>query len=166
MAYMTLVAAVPQQQIDAIRDDERIMLTPTLVTGVSHLLGYWIQLQPLGGLLARTINGGELLNATFWHPLRPPMFHRPDQVASIACELEQEWATIRRNPGFHDEWLELEMERLITVLTHARYNASAVVTALGPTADQKRAERIRIPWQAYSPTQGDLRRPWWMLWRR
>ena len=166
MAYLTLVAAVPNQQIDAIRVDERTVVTPSMIKGVSHLLGYWIQLQPLGQLLSRAIDGGELVNETFWHPLRPPIIHRPADVASLTDELTREWQSMRGAGDFTDEWLDSEMNRLLAVMTHARDNAESVVTALDLPSDQERAKRIRIPWLPYSDLHGANRHRWWMPWRR
>ncbi len=65
MAYLTLIASVPLHQINAIRADETTVLAPLKVNGVSHLLAYCVQIQPLGKLLARTIDGGELLHRKF-----------------------------------------------------------------------------------------------------
>ncbi len=164
MAYLTLIAAVPLDEIDLIRDDEQTILSPTMMKGVSHLLGYWIELQPLGSLLALAIDGGELLHEKFWHPLRPPMVHSPADVKFFTDELVREWETVRENPDFHDDWLEAEMTRLIAVLTHACDNESAVVTALDLPGDRERAERIRIPWQPYSQKHGSAYRRWWLPW--
>jgi hypothetical protein len=165
MAYLTFVAAVPHQQIDAIRADETTVLTPTMVNGVSHLLSYWIEIQPLGELLARTIDGGEPLNESFWHPLRPPMMHEPDDVASLAKDLTITWQSVRAANASDDEWLDSEMNRLLAVMSHACDNMDAIVTALDLPGDDERAQRVRIPWLPYSEMHGAKRRRWWSPWR-
>ncbi len=164
MAYLTLVAAVPHEQIDVIRVDEKTVLAPTMVKGVSHLLGYGVALQPLGELLARAIDGGERLNESFWHPLRPPMMHTPADVSSLASALTLEWQTVRSATTVDDDWLDGEMARLLAVMVHARDNREAVVTALDLPSDDERARRIRIPWLPYSKLHGAKRRRSWLPW--
>ena len=73
MAYFNLLASVPEKDVERLRADPAFLLRPTLVSGASHLLAYWIQIQPLGGLLARALDGGEVIRPELWHPLRPPL---------------------------------------------------------------------------------------------
>lgn len=166
MAYLTLVAAVPEDGVAAIRADERTVLEPTMVKGVSHLLAYWIQAQPLGELLARVIDGGEVLSDTFWHPLRPPLLHHATEIASLTDELVSAWTTMHDVPKHVDEWLGFEMTRLLAVMKHARDSGAALITALELPADSERAQRVRIPWEPYSPEHGVSRRRWWLPWTR
>lgn len=80
MAYFTLMASVAEAEVDALRQDLSLALHPSRVSGASHLLSYWVKVQPLGQLLNEAVDGGELLHGDLWHPLRPPMFHLPPKV--------------------------------------------------------------------------------------
>lgn len=165
MAYLTLVAAVAEDQIATIRENERTVLKPTMVEGVSHLLAYGSSMQSeFGDLLTRTLDGGERLNETFWHPLRPPMYHGAVDVAILANDLVRQWELHRERDDVDDQWLHFEIKRLIRVMTHALDQASAVVMALELPSDLERAQRIRIPWKPYSPGHGAVRRRWWLPW--
>jgi hypothetical protein len=87
VAYFTLMASVAEAEVDALRQASSLLLHPSLVFGASHVLSYWIEVQPLGQILNEAVDGGELLHDELWHPLRPPMFHRPIQVRSLADRL-------------------------------------------------------------------------------
>jgi hypothetical protein len=59
MAYLNLLASVPEPEVERLRRDPTFVVTPTLVTGASHLLAYWVQTQPLGSLLGQALDGGS-----------------------------------------------------------------------------------------------------------
>lgn len=148
MAYFTLIASVAESEVDAFRKDPSLMLQPSLVSGASHLLSYWVDVQPLGQLLSEAVDGGELLHDSLWHPLRPPMFHRSTKVRSLAEKLEIAWEHIERDEREDDGgWLAAEIGRLLRVYRHAAESGEAVVTALDRPGDEERAQRVRIPWK-------------------
>ena len=91
MAYLNYLLSVPEGQIDALRKDASFLLTPTKVAGVSHLLGYWVKVEPLAMLLGKILDGGEIVNAELWHPLRAPVFHRPAAVKDLYNRLAETW---------------------------------------------------------------------------
>jgi hypothetical protein len=165
LAYLTLVAAVPEIEVAAIRDDATYVLTPTLVKGVSHLLSYWIQVQPLGQIMNSVIDGGDCLNKDFWHPLRPPMVHFPPAVSHLAESLNEAWAAMNNSASDQDDWLTSEVNRLLIVMHHAVDTGACIVTSLDFPADQERAQRVRIPWMPAAPEHGVPRRKWWKLWQ-
>lgn len=75
MAYLNLLASVDEDQVEALRKDPAVLLRPSLKGAVSHLMGYWVEVQPLGQLLTLAIDGGESVREDLWHPLRSPVFH-------------------------------------------------------------------------------------------
>ncbi|MCA9238083.1 MAG: hypothetical protein KDA44_21565 [Planctomycetales bacterium] len=158
MAYLTLVAAVPEDQIEAIRSNAAFVLTPTLIKGVSHLLSYWIQVQPLGKILNSVVDGGDCLNKDFWHPLRPPMVHLPTAVAQLTGSLKTAWSDVSDYSANQDEWLTSEMNRLLAVMEHAVNTGACIVTALDLPGDHDRAKLVRIPWMATTAEHGVPRR--------
>lgn len=164
MAYLTFVAAVTEDQIEAIRNDAAFVLTPTLIKSVSHLLSYWIQVQPLGQILNSVIDGGECLNNDFWHPLRPPLVQLPTIVDQLTRDLSKAWSDVSDAPPVQDEWLTSEMNRLLAVMTHSANSGACIVTALDLPGDHDRAKRVRIPWMPPTADHGAPRRSWWKLW--
>jgi len=164
LAYLTLIAAVPDEQVAAIRTDATYVLTPTSIKGVSHLLSYWIQVQPLGQILNSVIDGGSCLHKEFWHPLRPPMVHLPNELAHLTESLKTAWSDISANSTEQDEWLTSEMIRLLAVMDHGVETGACIVTALDLPGDHERAKRVRIPWMPSTEEHGPPRRSWWKLW--
>jgi len=163
LAYFTLMASVGEAAVDAFHRDPATPLRPSLVSGASHLLGYWVSVQPLGRLLAEAVDGGELLHAELWHPLRPPMFHRPPRVRALADEIRAAWEVSRAElPKDDGDWLAAEVGRMLGVYRHAAAVGECIVTALDHPSDEARARRVRIPWQA--PSAKKDRRPWWKVW--
>lgn len=163
MAYFTLMASVTEAEVDALRQDPSLVLRPSLVSGASHLLSYWVKLQPLGRLLNEAVDGGERLHAEFWHPLRPPMFHRPPRVCALAEQVKIAWEDAKAEmPQDDGGWLAAEVGRLLRLYRHAASSGECVVTALNCPADEARARRVRIPWR--TPLVAKERKPWWKLW--
>ena len=149
MAYFTLMASVAEAEVDAFRQDPSLDLRPTLVSGASHLLSYWVKVEPLGQLLNEAIDGGELLQGELWHPLRPPMFHRPSKVRSLAEHIEAAWDSVKADmPQDDGGWLVAEISRMLRVYRHAATVGECVITALDLPGDEERARRVRIPWKA------------------
>jgi hypothetical protein len=150
VAYFNLLASVPEADVERLRGDPAFLLRPTLVSGCSHLLASWVEAQPLGGLLARALDGGEVIRPELWHPLRPPLVHGPAAVRELA---EQVGAAVARESLPEDDWLAAEAGRLLQVLRHAAAAGECVVSVLDPPADAARADRVRRLWPApqYTP---------------
>lgn len=143
MAYFNLLASVAEAEVARLRADPKAMLQPSMVSGASHLLAYWVQVQPLGGLLARAIDGGEPLHPELWHPLRPPLFHGPAAVHELAVEVG---AALAGLDLADDDWLRHETARLLRVCRHATAVGECVVSALEVPADPERAVRVQRLW--------------------
>lgn len=163
MAYFTLMASVAEAEVDAFRREPSLVLRASLVSGASHLLSYWVKVQPLGQLLNEAVDGGELLHGELWHPLRPPMFHRPTKVRSLAEQVQAAWKDVEQEmPPDEREWLLAEIGRLLRLYSHAATADECVVTALDRPGDEERARKVRIPWKDSSTT--DKGKRWWKLW--
>lgn len=149
MASFTLMASVAEADIDAFQRDPARDLHPSTVSGASHLLSNWVQLQPLGRLLTEAVDGGEILHTELWHPFRPPKFHRPARVGAIVNQLNAAWASAKvQIPDEHDGgWLVMEVNRALRFYQHAATAGECVVTALESPGDPERAQRVRIPWK-------------------
>jgi hypothetical protein len=79
MAYLNILGSVSERRVLALQRGVTALLRPSLVVRVSHLVAYWVEVQPLGRLLGEALDGGEKLGEAWWHPLRDPIFHRPTQ---------------------------------------------------------------------------------------
>jgi hypothetical protein len=156
LAYFTLMASVAAAGVDAFRQDTSRLLHPSLVSGASHLLSHGVQgveVQPLNQLLNEAVDGGELLHTGLWHPLRPPKFHCPPKVRSLADQVEAAWEGVRAElPQDDGGWFVAEVSRLLHLYWHAATTGECVVTALDSPGDKERARRVRIPWKAASTT--------------
>lgn len=142
MAYFNLLAAVPEADIVGLRAAPAVLLSPSFVSGCSHLLAYWVETQPLGGLLGRALDGGEVIRSELWHPLRPPLVHGPAAVRELAERIGAEVAGL----VLDDDWLAGEVGRLLRVFRHAAGAGECVVSALDRPADAARADRVRLLW--------------------
>jgi hypothetical protein len=147
VAYLNLLASVPESQVERLRLDPALLVTPSLILGVSHLLAYSVRVQPLGGLLGRALDGGQPVHAQLWHPLRPPIFHPPAVVAELAGAIGQAWAEVldARPVPDADRWAD-EIEPVLRMFRRAADSGECVVSALEPPGDQERASRVRLPW--------------------
>jgi hypothetical protein len=146
VAYLTYLASVPHAEVLTLRADDTAMLTPSLMVGVSHLIGYWVQVKPLGQLLGQAIDGGTELQSGLWHPLRAPCYHEPSAVQTLYAQLAAEWQQVTAStPIEQDDWYRLEIEKVLRLFRHAAGRGECVVSALQPPADQQRASQVHIP---------------------
>jgi hypothetical protein len=149
VAYYNLLASVPETDVQQLRRDPSALVRPSLVLGASHLLAYWVKIQPLGGLLHRALDGGEALHGELWHPLRPPLVHEPAAVQELARQIDVCWEEAQRGEPLPDaDWLSVEVRRLLRLFRHAAGAGECVVSALDAPADRERASRVRLPWPA------------------
>ena len=147
MAYLNLLASASEADVERLRRDPLFVVRPSLVLGTSHLLGYWVQVQPLGGLLGRALDGGQPLHPELWHPLRAPGYHPPAIVAELAEAVGRAWEEgIAAAPLPDGDWLAVEVVRLLRVFRHAAGAGECIISALEAPADHERASRVRIPW--------------------
>jgi hypothetical protein len=164
VAYLTYLAVVPAAEITRLREDSRYVLRPLLVQGVSHLLSYWVQVQPLGQILNTIIDGGDTLQPELWHPLRSPRVHDADQVLQLTESLESALREISLEALPDGDWLSMEVARLLVALQGAVEAGACLVTALEPPADVERACRVRIPWTSSAVKTPLPQRKWWRFW--
>src|SRR5437588_11785789 len=105
MAYLNLLASVPWSEVESLRVDASVKLSPSKLTAVSHLIGSWVQVEPLRTLLAQVLDGGKELNTDLWHPFRIPLFHDPEVVQTLYSQLTEEWRrTLEEIPVPADDW--------------------------------------------------------------
>lgn len=57
MAYFNLLASVAESEVERFRADPSTLLRSSLVLGASHLLAYWVEGEPLAGLLWQALDG-------------------------------------------------------------------------------------------------------------
>jgi len=150
MAYLNNLASVPAQRIVAFRKDPTLSLHATKVEGCSHLIAYWVKIQPLGELLGKLIDGGELLQKSLWHPLRQPVFHGVAETRKLAEVLSKEWSRVLEEmPASSgkspDNWYKVEIEKVLSVLNHAAQSGECFVSVLEPPLDEERARKVTIP---------------------
>jgi hypothetical protein len=113
---------------------------------VSHLVGYWIKLQPIGQALGEVLDGGELLSDAFQHPLRPPKLHLPADVARLHVALREGIkAASTAGEAREIDLFRSDIERLAAVLELAAARGEAVISVLEPPFDEERAAKVRIP---------------------
>src|SRR5438034_879702 len=113
MAYLSILASVPHERILAFQGDPDQSLKATMTRGVSHLIAYWVEVQPLGHLLGEIIDGGSTLHDSLWHPLRVPIFHDPAQTKELSAKLDGEWNHVTRLQEIaKDDWYRLESEKV------------------------------------------------------
>lgn len=148
MAYANLLAAVTPEQVTAPRSDDKIRLRPSRVTSVSHLIGMrgWVDAQPLQSLLSRALDGGELLAAPLWHPLRAPVYHSPESVRDLSAALTQAWDSfLAEYPLPQGDWYRVEIGKAVALFSYAAERGEGVVSILQPPYDAERARRVQIP---------------------
>jgi hypothetical protein len=157
MAYLTYIGSVCEADVDAIRRDPRLKGNPSFAVAVSHLIAYWVEVQPLGRILGEAVDGGEPVTETLWHPLRPPRVQSRAAVARLHAELDEAWQDLTRSrPVEGDDWYRVEIDKVRRVYDHAAAQGECVLTALDPPADRDRARRVWTP---------VISSPSWRSWR-
>ena len=147
MAYFNFLAAVSELEIERFRSDPTVLLNPSLILGASHLLAYWVQEQPLGSALRDAIDGGEPLHPSLWHPLRPPIYHRPAKVRTLVDAISAAWEPMAGALTDDGGWLSAETARVLRLYRHAAGLGGCVVSALEAPADAGQTSRVRVPWR-------------------
>jgi hypothetical protein len=143
VAYFNLLASVPEVDVEQLRGDPAFLLRPSRVSGASHLLAYCVKPQPLGGLLARALDGGEVIHPDLWHPYRVPLAHCPAAVRELAEQI----AAAMDTAAVGDDWSAIEVGRLLRLFRHAAESGECVVSALDSPDDAERASRVRTLWR-------------------
>jgi hypothetical protein len=119
-------------------------MRPKKVLVVSHLVCYWTTEQPLRDCVTEIIDRGTELSAIFWHPLRIPMVHSPDEVRILSVNLKSVWDNLtaeqKETHPFRREVLDI-----LGILDSAAAEGDALVSVLEPPADEARATRVRCP---------------------
>jgi len=133
MAYLNYLASAPSAQVEAVKSDPNALIAPTLFVSVSHLIAYWVQVQPLGQLLGQAIDGGEIIHSSLQHKLRDPFYHDPDAVRSLNTQLSSEWLQVTSTqPSAPDDWYRIEIEKVLLLFGHAAERGECVVSCLDP----------------------------------
>lgn len=149
MAYFNFLAAVRPDGVAALRRDSYHKMVPSMIVGVSHLLGHsaWTPL-PLAQVFGDVLDGGEVLCISLWHPLRAPRYHPPAVVGELRRRVE---AALGAEPALQtlpeDDWYNIEFGKVVTVLEHAAANGEGIASVLQPPFDEKRASRVIVPWR-------------------
>ena len=157
MAYANYIAGVDWEAILRLREGIQRTLQPREVVVVSHLIAYWEKAQPLGSCLTQIIDGGLELSPVFWHPLRVPKVHSPDEVRSLGASLHSAWEELGPEAQAARDWREIS--EVIAVFDSAVSGGRAIVSVLEPPADEKRATRVTCPFD--EPSQLPI--PWGSL---
>jgi hypothetical protein len=151
MAYGTIVASVSEGSVAAYQASNKAPLQCSMSIFVSHLLAYWIQVEPLGSTLGKCIDGGVPLASRLWHPFRVPQLHDPVAVIQLANELEHAWNITKENEIVvqDDDFFGPQISNLVRLFLHAKSRNECVVTFLDKPSDWERASKVEIPQLAY-----------------
>ena len=166
MAYLNLLMSVPTSELNALCEDSSYTAKYTELTAVSHLLAYWIKIQPLGELLGTAIDGGELINDELWHPLRKPAFHSSEDVVKLHEQIAAEWNRIPADKQTTEpfDYFGPEIEKLLSVFKRAATNGECIVSILEPPADKERADRVKFPFEHVADIKAGSRvSPLWFV---
>lgn len=134
MAYSTYLATVPELDVRHIKNDSLTQVGTRRVVSVSHLIAYWVDVQPLGRLLGEAIDGGCKLSDELWHPLQPPTYHPPTSVQWLLSSLSEAWKHVTIRYSFpEDDWYRIEIEKVLGVFRDAANRGHCVVKMLQGT---------------------------------
>jgi hypothetical protein len=146
MAYVNYLASVTEVQVASVVADPSITIDAAMLEYVSHLVAYWVKVQPLGRLLGEAIDGGTILSDSLWHPFRSPLYHPPLRVSALNDELSKAWIEILRDhPTREIDWFRIEIEKVLKLFQHAAERGHCVLSAMESPMDAERASRVHIP---------------------
>jgi hypothetical protein len=138
MAYLSFLASVPESEVLAIRADAEVRLQPSLIVYVSHLIAYFVEVQPLGELLGKAIDGGEILNdkLTFrFLRFLSPTYHNPQSVRLLHADLTASWQQATQDKSSDlgsDMWYRMEIGKTLQAFEHAAKRGECLVSAIEP----------------------------------
>ena len=146
MAYLTFIASLPESEIAGFREGWVESMHVSMIERISHYIAYSVNLQPLGKLLGRALDEGQLLREDLWHPLRAPVVKTENEVKGLWADLNEAWTIVSNDPSIsEDDWYKIEITKLLAVYDHARQNSEWIVSMLEPPKDSKRARKVKIP---------------------
>ena len=146
MAYQTKLASIPENRIDAFRRSHQSSLHASRVIECSHLIAYGVEVQPLGKLLGKAIDGGELLDPNLWHSFRPPVFHTAKAVQELYLDLKKVWEQIQREfPVSDEDWYGKQIKEVIDLFNWAQERKEAIISIISLPFDVERAAHIIEP---------------------
>jgi hypothetical protein len=146
MAYGVVLAGVPESGVEEFRSGRVRALQPSKIVYCSHLLSYWVRVQPLGELLGEAIDGGESLRGDLWHRFRIPMVHPASQSRELYEKLRVEWERVISLKVGPEElgYLGNEIPLVLSVFAHASAHQQAVVSVLDPPQDKNSPEIVLL----------------------
>jgi hypothetical protein len=121
--YGVRLGAVAVAQVESFRTGGA-PLSCSLSYQCSPLVAKFVELEPLGALLTRAVEGGLVLRDGLWHPERPPRSHSPDEVRRLARELGRAW--------------------MVSLFVHASAQDEAVVSAALPVLEGPDGQEVRL----------------------
>ena len=144
MAYSTILASCSKERVAAFRSNQQESLRASRIISVSHILAYWIQLEPLHEILAEVIDGGEPLHRHFKHQFRDDMFHPAHQVPELHLRLKTSHEkALQEHQVPEDDWYRVQIEQMIELLAWASTNGEGVISLLGAPYNEATYARTR-----------------------
>jgi hypothetical protein len=119
-------------------------LSCSLVFQCSPLVAKWVELEPLGSLLARAVEGGNPLREGLWNPVRAPRSHSPEDVRLLARDLGRAWLEAEQTPIACDDFFIGEIKRVVELFVHASVQDEAVVSVVLPVREGPDGAEVRI----------------------
>ena len=145
MAYANYIAAVEWADIASLRQGSSASIVPHSIAVVSHLYAYAVKRQPVSGCLGKILDKGEVLSASYWHPLRVPVVHSPEAVRALTADLRAALGGVDANQ--EEDALDHDITEILRILDDAAETNRAVLSVLEPPADEERAQKVSCPFE-------------------
>lgn len=132
MAYLNHLYTVPSHHLERCRSWSDIQTFSSKVVGCSHLIGYWLEFEPLRNALGQALDGGSVLSSRWRHQFRAPIVHTSKEVLDILALLEDAWAKAKVEHGelAADDGWRIEVEKCLGLFRHAAGHRQAVISIL------------------------------------
>lgn len=139
VAYAAQLLSVPEAAVHAYQRGELPSLTPSKAVLCSHLLAYWVTVQPLGQYLQAALDGGEILREDLRHRFRLPTWWSAATVEELSRQLSTTWQEVLQTQTIPDpeDWYCVEITKVVELFAHARAQQEAVVKMLEGTVVRK-----------------------------
>jgi hypothetical protein len=146
VSYTAILASVTTDAIDQYRaGPSSAALAASRVEQCPHDLTN-VDLQPLGAVLAESIDIGQPLRNDGWHPLRTPVVADPETVMARSMKLEEAWREAKPElGGMMGDVLGPDIDRIRALYAHATSRGEAVVSFLSAPDDADKAARTLLP---------------------
>jgi len=146
MAYGNYLVSIKESDLRLLNTDVTAIIEPSYEVMVSHMMAYSIEEQPLGQLLDHILDKGAIVNKSYYHPLRVPLYYTNKEIKDIYLKATKIWAdTLKNHAIAHNDWYRVEIDLILSVVEYAFEHNEYLLSVLEPPFNHEDLSLVQIP---------------------